>query len=53
MDEYPYKHRDLDDGRAYLAMQKRKLPVKLIAEIAGVTEAEVLRLIELAKRPEK
>ena len=48
MEESHKERRDRLDGRSYLTMSAR-MSVKMIAEIAGVTEAEVLRLIELAK----
>ena len=43
---------DLSDGRIFLKFSAT-MPIKLIAELAGVTEAHVLRLIELAKQHDK
>ena len=48
----PKERRDLLNGRAYLYMAAT-MPLKLIANVAGVTEAQVLRLIQLVKRRDK
>ena len=48
MEKYQ-SHDDLVLGRICLALQKRNITVKVIAEVAGRTVAEVLHLIELAK----
>ena len=39
---------DISDGRTFLKFSAT-MSIKLIAELAGITEAQVLRLIELAK----
>ena len=52
MDEYHNVRRELQDGHAFLTM-RASMSVKLIANVANVTEAEVRRLIELARQSEK
>ena len=52
MKEDNKERRDLLDGHSYLTMSAR-MSAKVIAEIAGIKEAEGLRLIELAKHHDK
>ena len=49
MDDYHNVRRELQDGRAFLAMIATRTALDMIATVANVTQAEVLRLIELAK----
>ena len=49
MEQKPNGNRDLVFARIYLTMKNTGIPVKRIAEIAGIAETEVLRLIALAQ----
>ena len=49
MEPYRNDKRELADGRTYLTMKTTGLSVERIAEIAGTTQAEVQRLIDLVQ----